>query len=71
MMTGQIHFDLRPHVDGRSAVLDMLERIKPHARILWGPEVYAYGRREFSCNDANGYALVFSESASDPPTCVD
>lgn len=62
-MTGQISFEvddvreLRAAVDGR-------------AEILWGPEVYSHGRREFSCRDPNGYALVFSEPTNDPPTCT-
>jgi catechol 2,3-dioxygenase-like lactoylglutathione lyase family enzyme len=61
-LTGQLHFD----VDG---VMELFERVRDHAEILWGPEVYGYGRREFSCRDPNGYALVFSEETVDPPTC--
>jgi catechol 2,3-dioxygenase-like lactoylglutathione lyase family enzyme len=63
-LTGQIHFDLSP-----GGVLELYDRVKDRAEILWGPEVYDYGRREFSCRDPNGYALVFSERTSDPPTC--
>lgn len=37
--------------------------------LLWGPEVYHYGRREFSIRDPNGYELIFSEPTDDPPTC--
>ncbi|MGE0482377.1 MAG: VOC family protein [Phycisphaerae bacterium] len=66
VLTGQIHFDLSP-----GGVQEMLERVRGQAEILWGPEVYDYGRREFSCRDPNGYALVFSEVTADPPTCSD
>jgi len=70
-MTGQVHFDLGVCALGSSAVLALAERLKPHVVMLWGPEVYPYGRREFSCSDPNGYALVFSEPTDDPPTCPD
>ena len=65
-LTGQLHFDLSP-----GGVMEMYGRVKHRAEILWGPEVYHYGRREFSCRDPNGYALVFGEKTSDPPTCAD
>lgn len=65
-LTGQLHFDLSP-----GGVMEMYGRVKDRAEILWGPEVYHYGRREFSCRDPNGYALVFSETTSDPSTCTD
>lgn len=64
-LTGQIHFDLAP-----GGVMEIFGRVQGHAEILWGPEVYEYGRREFSCRDPNGYALVFSELTNDPPTCA-
>jgi catechol 2,3-dioxygenase-like lactoylglutathione lyase family enzyme len=70
-MTGQVHFDLGSRRDGPSNVLALHERVKPHATVLWGPEVYSYGRREFSCSDPNGYALVFSEQTDEEPTCAD
>jgi len=63
-LTGQIHFDVAP-----GDVMEIHEKLKSRTEILWGPEVYAYGRREFSCRDPNGYALVFSEQTSDPATC--
>lgn len=53
-MTGQIVFDV-------VSVDEMLERVRPHTEILWGPETFEYGRREFSCADPHGYALVFTE----------
>lgn len=65
-LTGQLHFDLSP-----GGVMEMYDRVKHRADMLRGPEVYPYGRREFSCRDPNGYALVFSEKTSDPPTCTD
>lgn len=64
VLTGAIHFEIR-------GVMCMYERLKPHAPILWGPEVYAYRCREFSCSDPDGYALIFSEETDDPPTCLD
>lgn len=34
--------------------------------ILWGPEVYHYGMREFAIKDDNGYTLSFGEPTDDP-----
>lgn len=59
-MTGQIMFDC-------SAARALHAAIADRADVLWGPEVYAYGRREFSISDPNGYALVFSKRTDDPP----
>jgi catechol 2,3-dioxygenase-like lactoylglutathione lyase family enzyme len=39
--------------------------------IEWGPEVYWYGRREFSFRDPDGYAVIISEQTSDPPDCTE
>ena len=39
------------------------EQVKDRAPILWGPEVYSYGRREFSVADPDGNELIFSEPA--------
>ena len=36
-----------------------------------GPEVYWYGRREFSFQDPDGYAVIISEPTSDPPDCTE
>lgn len=63
-MTGQVLFDVAP-----GDVRVIYEKVRNRAEVLWGPEVYDYGRREFSCRDPNGYALVFSEPASNPLTC--
>ena len=68
-MTGQLLLDFGPQGDGPSRVLAMFERIRPHVLVEWGPEVYGYGRREFSFKDCNGYSVVLSESTVDPPTC--
>ncbi|MGE3855228.1 MAG: VOC family protein [Planctomycetota bacterium] len=31
------------------------------AKVLWGPEVYPYGCREFSVQDPAGHHIIFSE----------
>ena len=36
--------------------------------IEWGPEVYAYGRREFALRDPDGYLIIFTEATDDPAT---
>ena len=61
-LTGQMVFDV-------TDVLQLFESLKDKVDVLWGPEVYAYGRREFSIKDPNGYRLVFSETTDDPVTC--
>ena len=38
-------------------------------KVEWGPEVYAYGRREFAVRDPTGAMLIFSEETDDPATC--
>ena len=68
-LTGQICIHLGAAGNGASRVMEIYERLSGKAQMLWGPEVYHYGRREFSCLDPNGYALVFSEETSDPVTC--
>jgi hypothetical protein len=40
-------------------------------KIGWGPEVYWYGRREFSFDDPDGYAIIISEVTSDPVECFE
>lgn len=37
--------------------------------IEWGPEVYAYGRREYAVRDPDGNLVILSEATDDPPTC--
>ena len=58
-LTGQLHIDLD---DG---VQQLFERLKDEHDVLWGPEVYAYGRREFSIRDPNGY-LIEIQRFEDP-----
>ncbi len=53
-MTGQLSFDVTD-VDALFAA------IQGRVEVLWGPETYDYGRREFSIRDRNGYRLVFSQ----------
>lgn len=43
--------------------------VKDRVTIEWGPEVYWYGRREFSFRDPDGYPIIISEETSDPPDC--
>ena len=45
--------------------------VKAQTVIEWGPEVYAYGRREFAFKDPDANLVILSEVTSDPPTCVD
>lgn len=47
------------------------ERVKVHAAIEWGPEVYWYGCREFAVLDPDGHRIIFSSPTSEPPTCSD
>lgn len=63
-MSGQLRFD----VEGVQALYD---RLAPEVEVIWGPEVYHYGRREFCVRDPNGYELIFGEPTHDPPTCPD
>lgn len=50
-------------------VVALHERVKDAAEVVWGPEVYSYGMREFAIRDPNGYQLAFCERTTDPPTC--
>ena len=69
-LTGQLVLDLGElGATEPSRVLRLLERIGERAELLWGPEVYGYGRREASVRDPNGYAVVLSERTDEPPTC--
>jgi catechol 2,3-dioxygenase-like lactoylglutathione lyase family enzyme len=45
--------------------------IKDRVKIDWGPEVYWYGRREFSFRDPDGYPIIISEETDDPVECAD
>jgi catechol 2,3-dioxygenase-like lactoylglutathione lyase family enzyme len=68
-MTGQLLLDLGPQRGGTSRVRALLDRVRAHATREWGPEVFAYGRRECSIKDPNSYSLVLSEETDDSPTC--
>jgi catechol 2,3-dioxygenase-like lactoylglutathione lyase family enzyme len=46
------------------------EAIRTRAVVEWGPEVYAYGRREFAFRDPDGHLVVLSEETDDPVTCT-
>ncbi len=43
--------------------------VKDRVKIDWGPEVYWYGRREFSFRDPDGYPIIISEETDDPVEC--
>ena len=49
-------------------VSELFERLKTRAKVLWGPEVYSYQRREFSVSDPDGNELIFSEETDDRPS---
>jgi catechol 2,3-dioxygenase-like lactoylglutathione lyase family enzyme len=53
--------------DARSVHAALAEKVA----LEWGPEVYWYGRREFSFRDPDGYAVIISEQTSDPPDCTE
>lgn len=61
--TGRLYIDV-------AGVPELYERVRNRANVRWGPEVFAYGRREFAIYDCNGYTLTFSERTSDPPTAL-
>lgn len=50
-------------------VLDLHAAIEDEAKVIWGPEVYSYGMREFAIEDPNGYRIALCEPTDDPPTC--
>ena len=60
-LTGQLTLDV-------DDVMSLFESLRGEVKVLWGPEVYHYGRREFSIADPNGYRLVFSEPTDDEPS---
>ncbi len=45
------------------------ERLAGRVAVDWGPEVYWYGRYEFSFKDPNGYDIVISQETDRTPTC--
>ncbi len=50
-------------------VLALHERLRDKVEVLWGPEVYSYGMREFAIREINGYTLAFGQPTTEPPTC--
>jgi uncharacterized protein (DUF952 family)/catechol 2,3-dioxygenase-like lactoylglutathione lyase family enzyme len=46
------------------------ERLARSLAIEWGPEVYGYGRREFSILDPDGHRIIFSEPADEEASCA-
>lgn len=54
-----------------SGALDLHTAIKDKVTIDWGPEVYFYGRREFSFKDPDGHGIIVSEVTDEPVTCQD
>ncbi|HVY88719.1 MAG TPA: VOC family protein [Hyphomonadaceae bacterium] len=59
------HVTISLNVDDAMAIH---QAIASKVAIEWGPEVYWYGRREFSFRDPDGYALIISAETSDPVT---
>jgi catechol 2,3-dioxygenase-like lactoylglutathione lyase family enzyme len=57
------HVTIALNVDDARAVY---LAVKDRVIIDWGPEVYWYGRREFSFRDPDGYPIIISEATNDP-----
>jgi catechol 2,3-dioxygenase-like lactoylglutathione lyase family enzyme len=47
------------------------DAVKDRVKIEWGPEVYWYGRREFSFKDPDGYAIIIGAKTDDPVECAE
>ncbi|HEX8371818.1 MAG TPA: VOC family protein [Chthoniobacterales bacterium] len=47
----------------------LYEVVMDSVSVEWGPEVYAYGRREFCVSDPDKHQIIFSEITTDPITC--
>jgi catechol 2,3-dioxygenase-like lactoylglutathione lyase family enzyme len=62
------HVTISLNVDDALAIH---EAVKDRVKVEWGPEVYWYGRREFSFRDPEGYAIIISAETSDPVECAD
>lgn len=65
-----------PHFTGKLAlhsddVMAIHARVKDHARVVYGPEVYHYGMKEFAIEDPDGYMISFAQETDEPPTCPD
>lgn len=57
-LTGVLYFDA-------TDVRGLHDRVRGKAKVLWGPEVYHYGRLEFAITDPNGYRLSFGEETDE------
>ena len=44
-------------------VMELYAEIGDEATVLWGPEVYDYGLREFAIEDPDGYRIALCEPA--------
>ncbi len=65
-----------PHFTGKLAlhtddVMAVFERVNGRAKLVYGPEVYHYGMKEFAIEDPDGYMLSFSQPTDEPPTCTE
>ena len=60
VLTGQLYV----YTDG---VMELYDQIKDKVVVLWGPDVYWYGMREFAIREINGYTLTFGEPTTDTP----
>lgn len=49
--------------------MEIYRRVQNEATVLWGPEVYFYGCREFCFEDPDGHQIIISEITNDPVTC--
>ena len=58
------------YVDVTGALL-LHEGLKKKVTIEWGPEVYAYQRREFAFRDPDGHLIIISEETDDPVTAAE
>jgi catechol 2,3-dioxygenase-like lactoylglutathione lyase family enzyme len=50
-------------------VRTLAEQWRGKVSLAWGPQVMAYGWREFAFRDPNGYTLAFFEQTTDLPDC--
>lgn len=48
-------------------VAELHKHLASRVTVEWGPEVYFYGRREFSVRDPNGVSVIFTEETADEP----
>ncbi len=51
-------------------VLEIFARVEDKAKVIEGPEVYFYGKKEIALVDNNGYVLAFGQDTDERPTCT-